>query len=69
MCSQLDQMQEYRFTSQIVWILLNPANRLQLEAIVSDHNRPLKHEMVREIMNRVSRWLLDPVSRWQQKPQ
>jgi len=29
--------------SQTVCILLNPADRVQLEAIVSDRNRPLKH--------------------------
>src|SRR6478609_3982685 len=36
-------MCEFGFMSQTVCIVLNPADRSQLEEIVSDRNRPLKH--------------------------
>ncbi|TCP72049.1 homeodomain-containing protein [Rhizobium sp. PP-CC-2G-626] len=50
--------------SQSVCILLNPADRLQLEAIVSDRNRPLKHvQRARIILFSAERLAVQDVAR------
>jgi transposase len=49
---------------QTVCILLNPADRLQLEAIVSDRNRPLKHvQRARIILFSAQRLAVQDVAR------